>query len=186
MERFIKPRDSTLKYDKYLVFLKDIQGLHLQINPNDCRDRIIYHVVYKKNLVDDFNFPVYFVIPKFYGRVYHDNFCDYLTILSVQDNMSVLTDYELLWDEVLCIINKLNSTNHKMTKNHYDIKLGDSVKKMPVGGVLKISYAVVSFNVLLEKDGEIMAENFLQDCFYEINDVREIINDEFEIIENKK
>ena len=56
---------------------------------------------------------------------------------------------------------------------------------MPVDVMLKISYAVVSFNVIIEKNGVLLIEGHLKECFYE-NLSEEIINDEFEIIESKK
>ena len=56
---------------------------------------------------------------------------------------------------------------------------------MPVDVMLKISYAVVSFNVIIEGNGVLLIEGHLMECFYE-NLGEETINDEFEMIESKK
>ena len=86
---------------------------------------------------------------------------------------------------VLGQINELIGTKYSFRKNYCRIELGDSVEKMPVDVMLKISYAVVSFNVIIEKNGVLLIEGHLKECFYE-NLSEEIINDEFEIIESKK
>ena len=56
---------------------------------------------------------------------------------------------------------------------------------MPVNVMLKISYAVVSFNAIIEGNDALLIKGHLMECFYE-NLGEEVIKDEFEIIENKK
>ena len=47
-------------------------------------------------------------------------------------------------------INKLNGTRYSFRKDYFKIKLGDSVEKMSVDVMLKISYAVACFELIRE------------------------------------
>ena len=55
------------------------------------------------------------------------------------------------------------------------------VEEMPVGVLMKISWAVVSFKLICENKNGLIVVNDLKECFYEGS-----INDDFEIIKNEK
>ena len=52
---------------------------------------------------------------------------------------------------------------------------------MPANVVLKISWAVVAYNLICKGENGLFVFNDLKECFWERN-----LKDEFEIIENKK
>ena len=56
---------------------------------------------------------------------------------------------------------------------------------MPVDTMLKISYAVVCFDLIREEKRGLLVEGHLMECFYE-NLSEAVINDGFEIIESEK
>ena len=182
VNKFVKPKNSTINYHKNLLLLQNFDEYFLMITLNNCGDRNAYHISYKK-FDKNISLPLYFVIPTFYGRVYERNDENYLNICGVDENSSTLSDYKKLIVAVLKEINKLNGTKYEFVEDYYQIKLGDSAENMRVGDLLKISFAVVSFNVIVEKDGVLMS--YLKECFYE-NLSKEIINNEFEIIESEK
>ena len=145
----------------------------------------IFTISTTKNLMERFFLPLYFVVPAFYGRVYEVDDENYLYICEADENLTVLSDHKKLIVAVLGQINELNSTKYSFRKNYCRIKLGDSVEKMPVDVMLRISYAAVSFNVIIEGNDGLLIKDHLMECFYE-NLSEENINDEFEVIENKK
>ena len=144
----------------------------------------IYYVEYQNFDGEDF-LPLYFVVPTFYGciRVIDDE--NYLCICKMDENSTVLSDHKKLIEAVLEQINKLNGAKYSFKKDYCRIKLGDSVEKMPVHAMLKISYAVVSFHLIREGKRGLLVEGHLMECFYE-NLSETNINDDFEIIESKK
>ena len=180
VNKFIKPKDSEVKYQKYLLLFQNFNEFYLKLKLIDCGDENIYHVNYQKFDGEDF-LPLYFVVPMFYGIVKGD----YLHICEVDENLGVLSDHKKLIEEVLRQINKLNGTKYSFNKDYCKIKSNDCVKKMPEDAMLKISYAVVSFRYVCEGKRRLLVEGHLMDCFYEnLSEVS--INDGFEIIESEK
>ena len=144
----------------------------------------IYYVEYQKFDGEDF-LPLYFVVPTFYGCISVIDDENYLCICKMDENSTVLSDHKKLIEAVLEQINKLNGAKYSFKKDYCRIKLGDSVEKMPVHAMLKISYAVVSFHLIREGTRGLLVEGHLMECFYE-NLSETNINDDFEIIESKK
>ena len=103
----------------------------------------------------------------------------------MDENLSVLSDRKKVIEEVLGQINKSNGTKYSFRNNCCKIKFGDSVEEMPVGVMLKISYAVVRFELIREGKRGLLVQGHLMECFYE-NLSEAVTNDDFEINESEK
>ena len=117
VNKFIKQKDSEVKYQKYLLLLQNFNEFYLKLKLIDCGDENFYHVNYQKFDGEDF-LPLYFVVPMFYGIVKGD----YLHICKVDENLSVLSDHKKLIEEVLRQISKLNRTKYSFNKDYCKIK----------------------------------------------------------------
>ena len=69
INKFVKPKDSEAKYQKYLFLLQNFNEWYLNLQLNDCLEHNIYYVEYQKFDGEHF-LPLYFVFPAFYGCVY--------------------------------------------------------------------------------------------------------------------
>ena len=184
VNKFVKPKDSEVKYQKHLLLLQNFNEFYLNLKLNDCGEHNIYHVNYQK-FDGELSLLLNFVVPQFYGCVYEVDDENYLYICEVDENLSVLSDHKKLIVAVLGQINELNGTKSSFNKDYCRTKLGDSLEKMSVGAMLKISYAVVSFTLIREGKLGLLVQGHLMECFYE-NLFEEVTNDEFEIIESEK
>ena len=183
IEKFVKPKDCEIRYQKYLFLRQNFNKSCLKARFNiHGKDDYSHSADYKK--LDEY-LPLLFVIPQFYGRIYVVNDESYLYMCDVSEKFGTLSDYEKFIIEVIRQINEIKCRKYGFKKDYCKIKLGSSIKKMPVGVMLKISYTVVWFNLVLERKRGLLVEGLLQECFYESLD-EEVINDEFEIIESKK
>ena len=187
VNKFVEPKDSEVKYQKYLLLLQNFNEWYLKLTLKDCGSSNFYNIYYQKFDVEDF-LPLYFVVPMFYGCVKVIDDENYLCICEMDENSSVLSDHKKLIEAVLEQINKLNGTKYSFKKDYCGIKFDNSVEKIPEGNMLKISYVVVSFRYVLEGKSKLLVEGHLMDCFYEyLSEINKaIINDDFEIIESEK
>ena len=87
VNKFVKPKDSTINYQKYLLLLQNFNEYYLNLKLNDCGERNIYHINYQKCGREVF-LPLYFVVPAFYGRLYEKEDENYLYICEVDENSS--------------------------------------------------------------------------------------------------
>ena len=89
VNKFVKPKDSEIRYQKYLLLLQNFNEFYLKLKLIDCGPRNIYHAGYQKFDGEDF-LPLYFVVPMSYGIV-NEN---YLYICEIDKNASVLSDHK--------------------------------------------------------------------------------------------
>ena len=59
---------------------------------------------------------------------------------------------------------------------------------MPIDVFMKISWAIISFDLIVESENGLFLFNDLKECFYEnlSESNKASVNDDFEIIESKK
>ena len=82
-------------------------------------------------------------------------------------------------------INEFRGKKYNVKEDYFRFRVGQCIKEMPVDEVLKISWAVVAFDLTCEGKNGLLVLSDLKECFWEnLNGVD--INGEFEIIENKK
>ena len=119
------------------------------------------------------------VIPEFYGHVKEHNRRKYLAIVqNIGNNFEVLADHKKVWDQILKCINKINNSAHVFKNDYHKFKLSsikccdveEEFSEMPVDKLLKLSFAVVSCRLVIEKDNQLCLESYLEECFYDDSD----------------
>ena len=81
-------------------------------------------------------------------------------------------------------ISEIRGKKYEIKSDYLKIRVGEcdkSATDLPVDNLIKISWAVVSFNLIIEGKKGLFVLNNLKECFYETS-----INDDFEIIESEK
>ena len=81
-------------------------------------------------------------------------------------------------------ISEIRGKKYEIKSDYLKIRVGEcdkSATDLPVDNLIKISWAVVSFNLIIEGKKGLFVLNNLKECFYEAS-----INDDFEIIESEK
>ena len=127
-------------------------------------------------------FPLYFVIPEFYGCINSDKVDvfdkKYLSVCCGD----VFNEFKELVKIIIEKISEIRNKKYEIKSDFTKIRVGaPDVEKMPVGVLMKISWAVVSFKLICENKNGLIVFNDLKECFYETS-----INDDFEIIESEK
>ena len=95
VNKFVKPKDSEIKYQKYLLLLQNFNERYLKLKLNDCGEHNTYCVEYQEFDREDYLL-LYFVIPAFYGCVSVTGGENYLCICKMDENSSVLSDHKKL------------------------------------------------------------------------------------------
>ena len=127
-------------------------------------------------------FPLYFVIPEFYGCINSDKTDafgkKYLSVCCGD----VFNEFKELVEILIEKISEIRGKKYEIKSNFTKIRVGtEGVEEMPVGNLMKISCVVVSFKLICENKNGLIVFNDLKECFYET-----IINNDFEIIESEK
>ena len=114
IEKFVKPKDREIKYQKYLFLLQNFDKSYLKVTFNvHGKDDYSHIADYKK--FDEY-LPLFFVIPQYYGRVYVVNDESYLYMCDVSENFGTLSDYEKFIMEVIGQINEINVVSMVLRK----------------------------------------------------------------------
>ena len=126
-------------------------------------------------------FPLYFVIPIFHGCISDDKVDvfdkKYLSVCSGD----VFDEFKKLVEIIIEKISEIRGKKYEIKSDYTKIRVGGGVIEMPVDVLMKISWAVISFNLTVESENGLLVLNDLKECFYEPS-----INDDFEIIESEK
>ena len=160
-----------------LVLLKNFGKNKLKVTAHDCVDRNVYHIDYVKDLVSN-PCPLHLVISEFYGHVKESDRGKYLIATQIGNNLDVLQSHKRVWGLIIDRINKMSGSEYVFKDECHKFKLSsikccedvDDFDEMPVGVLLKFSFVVVSCRLVIEKDGELILETYLEQCFYEKDD----------------
>ena len=184
VKKFVKPKENEDRYHQYLFLLQNFDESCLEVHysrAGEHEDSNKYSIKYQKFGEKEI-FPIYFVIPEFYrcinsdkedvfGKKYSSVCCGY-----------VFNDLKELVEIIIEKISKIRGKKYEIKSDYTKIRVGaPGIEKMPVGNLMKISWAVVSFKLICENKNGLIAFNDLKECFYEAS-----INDDFEIIESEK
>ena len=80
-----------------------------------------------------------------------------------------------MWSEIIKRINKISNSEHVFKDEHHKFKLGsigcddekDNFSGIPVNELLKFAFVTISCRLVIEKDGELILESYVEECFYE-------------------
>ena len=196
VKRFERPKDNEKKYQSYLFLLQNFDESCLKVTrqgAGEHEDSNNYLIEYQK-FGERTTFPLYFVITQFYGCISGD-------IVDVFDKKylsvccgDVFDEFKKVVEIIIEKISEIRGKEYEIKSDYLKIRAGESeeseesVAKLPVDVLMKISWAVVSFNLIVESENGLFVLNDLKECFYEnLNESCETsINDDFEIIESEK
>ena len=191
VKKFVKPKDCEIKYQSYLFLLQNFDESCLKVTRKRAGERKfsnIYSVEYQK-FGEKVVFPLYFVIPQFYGCISDDK-------VDVFDKKYLSVCYGNVFDEfkklvkiVIEKIGEIRGKEYEIRSDYLKIRVGQGVTEMPVDVLMKISWAIISFDLIVESENGLFLFNDLKEMkIYEnLNAMNEAsINDDFEIIESKK
>ena len=91
-------------------------------------------------------------------------------------------EFKQLVEIIIETISEIRGKKYEIKKDFTKIRVSArDVKEMPVGNLMKNSWAVVPFKLICENENCLIVFNDLKECFYEAS-----INNDFEIIESEK
>ena len=94
----------------------------------------------------------------------------------------VFNKFKELVEIIIEKIREIRNKKYEIKSDYLKIRVGaPDVEEMPVNVLMKISWAVVSFRLIVENENGLIVLNDLEECYYEAS-----INDDFEIIESEK
>ena len=184
VKKIVKRKENEDRYHRYLFLLQNIDESCLEVRysrAGEHEDCNMYSIKYQKFGEKEI-FPLYFVIPEFYGCINSDK-ADVFgkKHLSVCCG-DVFNEFKELVEIIIEKISEIRGKKYEIKSDYLKIRVGaPDVKEMPVGNLMKISWAVVSFKLICENKNGLIVVNDLKECFYETS-----INDDFKIIESEK
>ena len=184
IKKFVKPKENKDRYHKYLFLLQNFAKSCLIVRysrAGEHEDSNMYSIKYQKFGEKEI-FPLYFVIPEFYGCISGDKedvFGKKHLSICCGD---VFNQFKELVVIIIEKVSEIRGKKYEIKKDFTKIRVGaPDVKEMPVGNLIKISWAVVSFKLICENKNGLLVFNDVKECFYKTS-----INDDFEIIESEK
>ena len=184
VKKFVKPKENEDRYHRCLFLLQNFDESCLEVRysrAGEHEDSNMYSIKYQK-VGEKEILLLYFVIPEFYGCISDDK-------ADVFDKKhlsiccgDVFNEFKELVEIIIEKISEISGKKYEIKSNYLKIRVGaPDVEEMPVGILMKISWAVVSFKLICENKSGLIVFNDLKECFYETS-----INDDFEIIESGK
>ena len=190
VKKFVKPKDHEINYQNYLFLLQNFDESCLKVTRQRAGERECsntYLIEYQK-FGEKAAFPLYFVIPHFYGCISGD-------IVDVFDKKylsiccgNVVDEFKKVVEIIIEKISEIRSKEYEITSDYLKIRVGQGVTEMPVDVLMKIKWVVISFNLIVESENGLFVLNNLKECFYEnLNESNKAnINDDFKIIKSEK
>ena len=177
VKKFVKPKENEDRYHRYLFLLQNFESC-LEVRYSRAGEHEysnMYSIKYQKFGEKEI-FPLYFVIPEFYGCINSDKVDvfgkKHLSICCGD----VFNEFKQLFEIIIEKISEIRNKKYEIKSDYTKIRVGVSdVKEMFVGVLMKISWAVVSFKLICENKNGLIVLNDLEECFYEAS-----INDDFE------
>ena len=177
VKKFVKPKENEDRYRRYLFLLQNFESC-LEVRYSRAGEHEysnMYSIKYQKFGEKEI-FPLYFVIPEFYGCINSDKVDvfgkKHLSICCGD----VFNEFKQLFEIIIEKISEIRNKKYEIKSDYTKIRVGVSdVKEMFVGVLMKISWAVVSFKLICENKNGLIVLNDLEECFYEAS-----INDDFE------
>ena len=142
-----------------------------------------YQIHYQK-FGEKIALPSYFVIPQFYGCVSNDKLDvfskKYLNVCCG----AVFNEFKKFVEIIIEKISEIRGKKYEIKRDYLKTRVGEcdkSATDLPVDDLIKISWAVASFNLIIAGKKGLFLLNNLKECFYETS-----INNDFEIIKSEK
>ena len=135
----------------------------------------IYSIEYQK-FGEKVVFPLYFVIPQFYGCISDDKVDvfdkKYLSVCS--DN--VFNEFKKLVEIIVEKISEIRGKEYEIKSDYLKVTVGQcATEEMPVDVLMKISWAVISFDLIVESENGLFLFNDLKECFYEnLSEIKQV------------
>ena len=167
IEKFVKPKDNERKYQSYLFLLQNFDESCLKVTclragEHECSNT--YLIEYQK-FGEKAAFLQYFVIPQFYGCI-SDNKVDvfdkkYLSVCCG----NVFDEFKKLVEIIIEKVSEIRGKKYEIKSGYSKIRVGHGVTEMPVDVLMKISWAVISFNLIVESENGLIVLNDLKEYF---------------------
>ena len=186
VKKFFTPREHEKRRETTLFLLQNFDESCLKVTRHrsgEHEDSSDYQIQYQK-FGEKTALPLYFVIPQFYGYVSDDGVNvfskKYLNVCSG----AVFNEFKKFVEIIIEKISEIRGKKYEIKRDYLKIRVGESDKSaidLPIDVLMKISWAVVSFRLIIESEKGLFVLSNLKECFYETS-----INDDFEIIESEK
>ena len=186
VKKFFTPREHEKRRETSLFLLQNFDESCLKVTRHrsgEHEDSNDYQIQYQK-FGEKTTLPLYFVISQFYGCV-SNNKLDVFSkkYLNVRCG-AVFNEFKKVVEIIIEKISEIRGKKYEINSDYLKIRVGEcdkSATDLPVDDLIKISWAVVSFRLIIESEKGLFVLNNLKECFHELS-----INDDFEIIESKK
>ena len=111
--------------------------------------------------------PLYLIIDKVDGYIEEKNENKYLTLVSTDKNIEVLTKYTELQDKIKNLIEKVNDKPGDYDEKYMKIKLS-SDDNLPLNKILKLHNITIVIRSAFQEDNKYYPQVFLDECLYKL------------------
>ena len=186
VKKFVRPKENEKRCETSLFLLQNFDESCLKVTrsragEHECSN--MYSIQYQK-FDEKTALPLYFVIPQFYGCVSSDKVDVFGKKYFNACCGAVFNEFKKFVEIIIEKIGEIRDKKYEIKSDYLKIRVGESDKSatdLSVDDLIKISWAVVSFRLIVEGKKGLLVLNDLKECFYEAS-----INDDFEIIESEK
>ena len=167
--------NRTYYFYNDIIDLKNFQSNLLKIDKKPYKDIDIYNMGYitiKKN--DDCENtcecvnPLYLRINYANGYIEEKGVNKYLVFDSADENKELLKKYNNVFDGIMCKIKEVDDSERDYENDHMKIKF-NSNDDLPLKKPLKFHLITLTIKSVIEEDGKLYPQIFLDDSLYELN-----------------
>ena len=186
IKKFVTPREHEKRRETSLFLLQNFDESCLKVTryrSGEHEDKNHYQIYYQK-FGEKLALPLYFVIPQFYGCVSNDKLDVFSKKYLNTCCGAVFNEFKKLVEIIIEKISEIRGKKYEIKSDYLKIRVSEcdkSATDLPVDNLIRISWAVVSFRLIIESEKGLFLLNNLKECFHETS-----INNGFEIIKGKK
>ena len=170
----INIKNQTYYFYNDIIDLENFDSSLLKIDKKSYNDIGIYNIGYntiKKNddckNIHSVN-PLYLRINHASGYIEEKGVNKYLVFDSADENKELLKKYNNVFDGIMCKIKEVDDSERDYENDHMKIKF-NSNDDLPLKKPLKFHLITLTIKSVIEEDGKLYPQIFLDDSLYELN-----------------
>ena len=170
----INIKNRTYYFYNDIIDLESFKSNLLKIDKKSYKDIGIYNIGYitiKK--IDDCKSiysvnPLYLRVDHASGYIQEKGVNKYLVFDSADENKELLKKYNNVFDGIMCKIKEVDDSERDYENDHMKIKF-NSNDDLPLKKPLKFHLITLTIKSVIEEDGKLYPQIFLDDSLYELN-----------------
>ena len=170
----INIKNRTYYFYNDIIDLESFKSNLLKIDKKSYKDIGIYNIGYItiKKIDDCKNIhsvnPLYLRINHASGYIEEKGVNKYLVFDSTDENKELLKKYNNVFDGIMCKIKEVDDSERDYENDHMKIKF-NSNDDLPLKKPLKFHLITLTIKSVIEEDGKLYPQIFLDDSLYQLN-----------------